>query len=716
MNRIQALREHLRALPVECVADVLSTLADGLRGLEPRYLAHRLSDLMHRPGALDTLTLPQRDLLKAAAEIAAPEPGEHGYDPALSVALRAMGHGESMTVDWLRVLELMDLPSGQSRRAAEAAIAGLTARALTWPTGGGDHHLVTGLVERFGNDRQRPPRVSDALDACYNLPEVRRVALALGVDPTRGRHLVQRDVVSVLTDPGRLRALFEAAPAGAKDLMKALAAHGGPMGTYCFVGGPPFEPKFRFRREGSGDPDTDWLAERGLIVPCPHEQEQAMLPLEVDDYLKERTPRPFAQSPPGFAAVPIDESLVHNEGRDALLGLLGSVDRLVGEVARAPLSLRKSGGITVRDQTRVAEVLGQPREHTALWIELAHRAGALARTEGNLTVDEPDSAWFRAGPAERLTALLRAWTDLPAVVTLGPDGRGAVPLQEEEPGVAPFRTGMLLALADLPEGYGTGINGEAVLEELARREFPEAEGLWWLFEAASWHRDAAMVGAERVRPFAHVVREAERVGVLAYGALTPVGRALSGSDAALTEALYELLPPVQETVRFQGDLTATVMGDPGDLAGTAPVHRRRPGRRWIRKRVAPVRHFGGQGPERGVHRRPPPRRAVRGGCGRFPAPDPGIPGQGHRSRARADPGGGLCQLCAVRGRGPGSRDGGRSSPARPTGALDRRHRPGQCETSGRDDRSAPEGGLHAGQGGRERRPSHRTRPLHGRGH
>lgn len=74
MDRIQALRESLRELPVERVTDALRTLDGGSGGVDPSHLSHRLSVRMHRPGVMDTLTCPQHELLKAAAEIAGPRP------------------------------------------------------------------------------------------------------------------------------------------------------------------------------------------------------------------------------------------------------------------------------------------------------------------------------------------------------------------------------------------------------------------------------------------------------------------------------------------------------------------------------------------------------------------------------------------------------------------------------------------------------------------
>lgn len=180
MNRTEALREHLRALLVDQVADALGTLGGGPDGLGPGPLHHRLSILSYRPEMVAEFTLTQCQLLRVADEIAVPEPGRGTYDPALTKALQSIGYGENLIVDWQRVLELMDVRGGEGRRVAEEMIAGLASQALTWPTGRGEYHLVTGVVETYGIGHQRPPLVSEALDTCYNVTEVRRVALAWG--------------------------------------------------------------------------------------------------------------------------------------------------------------------------------------------------------------------------------------------------------------------------------------------------------------------------------------------------------------------------------------------------------------------------------------------------------------------------------------------------------------------------------------------------------
>lgn len=566
MDRNEALLDHLRSLPTEQLADVLGTLDEAALRSATRGVLYRLTLVSERPGLANRLTTPHRQLLRAAAELADPQSGKRGYDPAMIAALNAIGHGEDMTVDWQRVLDRVGADSGERRRKAEAAVAELAAQALTWPSGRGDHHLALGLVQHYGECSARLPTVAEFFPRHYNVGEVRRVALALGIDPTRARSEVERDVVAALTDQARLSALFAAAPPGAVETAVQLAAQGAALGTFCFVGNGSYPPKYRFREGGSGDPDTDWLAEHGLLVP--YAAERAVLPKEVRDHLRDRVALPFTTEPPAFDGAPVDEVLVRDEGRAALLGFLGVVDRLVAEVGRSPLALRKSGGVTARDQKRLARAVGQTRERARLWIAIAVRAGALVMTDDAVTAADAGSGWFRAGPAERLAALLHAWMELPDAPTWWPEGTDpVVPLSQADSPAVPFRTGMLLALSGLSEKRGSGISGKALLDDLARGDLAAHEGLWWLFEAAAWHRAAADLDAQSVEPYVHIVREAELVGAIARGGLTPVGRALvrtnpEEGDPGLLDALRTLLPPEETTARFQGDLTATVMGTP----------------------------------------------------------------------------------------------------------------------------------------------------------
>jgi hypothetical protein len=88
-----------------------------------------------------------------------------------------------------------------------------------------------------------------------------------------------------------------------------------------------------------------------------------------------------------------------------------------------------------------------------------------------------------------------------------------------------------------------------------------------------------------------LIREAELLGALALGAVSPIGAALLADDAeALTDACRRLLPAASATARFGSDLTAVVAGTPSayllalldsaadrESAGTASVWRFSPG-------------------------------------------------------------------------------------------------------------------------------------------
>ncbi|MEU2744563.1 hypothetical protein ABZ656_57560 [Streptomyces sp. NPDC007095] len=91
------------------------------------------------------------------------------------------------------------------------------------------------------------------------------------------------------------------APAEARDLLDRLVAGPALLRTPCFTtqygryAGP--HSKFLFRTGGSGDPGTDWLAERGLVVPVG--TDLAELPYEVGRALRDDDARPaFHPAPP----------------------------------------------------------------------------------------------------------------------------------------------------------------------------------------------------------------------------------------------------------------------------------------------------------------------------------------------------------------------------------------------------------------------------------
>ncbi|MGC5411866.1 helicase-associated domain-containing protein, partial [Streptomyces sp. DT225] len=106
----------------------------------------------------------------------------------------------------------------------------------------------------------------------------------------------------------------------------------------------------------------------------------------------------------------------------------------------------------------------------------------------------------------------------------------------------------------------------------------------------AWHHPLAEQLPQDTTPFATAIREAELLGVVARGCLSPIGAALrtDGAEApeTLAAACERLLPAATRTARFGADLTAVVTGTPSarlaalldtvadkEVGGTASVWR-----------------------------------------------------------------------------------------------------------------------------------------------
>lgn len=567
MDRRTAFEHHLRSLDPERVADALSELPRELLEPAPRdTLVEVLS--MARPETLESLTAAQTDLLTAAAEAAEDDTAPRAATGTRDGAAILLGMGMGMLMDTGRLrnarvdreelLARIGASEGAARQSAQEALSRLLELLLLWPDGRGGYHLAGGLAETFARE-ETAPRLDPALTRAYGLPELRRIARALGLDPAGKRAAVQARVVARLTDREQVRALLEQAPPGAAGAARDLARQHAVLATHAFEGGGLYgEERYRFRDQGSGDPDTDWLAERGLLVPLA--PERAVLPREVAAALRSGAPQPFAAHPPAFTGVPVDEEAVAGQAQSALVAALGAADRLMAEIAGRPAALRKAGGLTVRDRKRLAGALEASPERTALWIELALAAGLLELRDQRLEATDQGRAWSGLEPAQRLVPLVQAWMPLPDVPTWIPQGREpATPGESFVYGAAPLRQGLVLALAGLPAGRGSGVGPAS----LAAQDEALSPLLAELLQAVLWHRPAARQIEELTPVLSNTLGEAELLGAVVNGAPTPLGRALARGGGAIHAALAHLLPPVERTARFQGDMTVTVTGSPG---------------------------------------------------------------------------------------------------------------------------------------------------------
>jgi hypothetical protein len=517
-------------------------------------------------------------------------PAQAGQDPAERAVPR------KQLLGWLA-----DGP--QQRAAAEAALERLAARALILPP-----HTTSVAVPMLFHQQVAELQglggpVDLLLSAAFNAPEIHRIAEGLGLPKERTRDAAQRRITALLGDAQRVRALAAEAPDEAQELLDKLAAGPALLRTHCFstqygyYSGP--NSKFLFRSGGSGDPGTDWLAARGLVVPVG--TDLAELPYEVGRALRDDDARPaFQPAPPPVTAVVALPRTAAGEAQSAASSTASRVELLLRATAAQPLSVRKAGGIAVRDTKRLAKAIGAPEQQARLWLDLAANADLIAphrdeapRPPGRsrkpaplpaarmLPTDRYDE-WLTASPADRLLPLLATWAITPEVFSYWPD-QDETPValvSPQDPAAVPLRHALLGALAALPPGHGLAPG---------RGGTPTPDAITELLACAQWFQPAlAGAGQETVARALATLNEAELLGVVAHGALTPVGHtvlalldagaarhypavpgagpdltdhpALATAVRAINEALSQLLPPPQTTARFQADLTATVTG------------------------------------------------------------------------------------------------------------------------------------------------------------
>lgn len=597
----------------------------GLRTL--RELAEHLLSDASVARALTELNIPQTQLLVAAAVLAqqvhGPLPaqvagieqrpmfetvGGWRYDaapePAPDPAVRAVPRA--------RLLDFLGL-RGAARSAAEATLQELADAVLVLPAAGGapvrDPVVVPNQLHRQAARLAGLGRpVDQLLSQAYQAAEVQRIhrGLALPIGP-RTREERQRAIVAVFSQPDQVRMLIAQAPPPARELLEQLTGRAPLLRTHCFDSrfGNHYgagSGTFVFRPGGSGDPGTDWLAERGMVIPVGHDL--AEVPYEVGLALRGDSARPsYRPAPPPLpseAAQHAPASAVQRGAQAAASSAIACAELLLRHVDDEPLSVRKAGGIAVRDTRRAAKHAGLDEQQARFWLDLAVNAGLLG-------VREPEPApsgrgrnrrpavpaapvlllptgcydrWLARTPAQRLLPLLATWATIPEVLTWWPDDDQDTPValvSPQDPVAVPLRRAVLEALAALPEGQGISTGTPQSLD--------------WLAQAAAWHRPAVLTDSrEPAEQLTATLAEAHLLGLAAHGALTPIGHAtlellragaaryypaipgagpslqhhprLADALDRLQRELDALLPAPTDKARFQADLTAVVAGAP----------------------------------------------------------------------------------------------------------------------------------------------------------
>ncbi|GAA1928038.1 hypothetical protein GCM10009753_72200 [Streptantibioticus ferralitis] len=524
------------------------------------------------------------------------EPGQFGYparaeqDPAERAVPR------EQLLDWLA-----DGP--EQRAAAEDALERLTTRALVLPAHAAKVSVPMLFHQQAAELQGLGGPVDSLLSAAFNAAEIHRISDGLGLPKARTRDVAKRQITALLSDPQQVREVAAGAPGEARELLDKLVAGPARLRTRCFTtqygyySGP--NSKFLFRPGGSGDPGTDWLAARGLVVPVG--TDLAELPYEVGRALRDDDARPAFQPapPPVTSLVPLPRTAA-GEAHSAAASAASRVELLLRTTAAQPLAVRKAGGIAVRDTKRLAKAISAPEQQTRLWLDLAANADLIAphRDEPSpargrnrrpgpppparmLPTDRYDD-WLAASPADRLLPLLATWAIIPEVFSYWPDAdeTPVALISPQDPVAVPLRHALLAALAQLPPRHGPAPDSGGT---------PTPKAVAELLACAEWFQPAiAGLGQDAVARALATLDEAGLLGVVAHGALTPVGHAvlallnagaarhfpaipgagpdltkhpqLAAAVQALAETLSQLLPPPQTTARFQADLTVTVTG------------------------------------------------------------------------------------------------------------------------------------------------------------
>ncbi|MER6127570.1 helicase C-terminal domain-containing protein [Streptomyces sp. NPDC001795] len=510
---------------------------------EPRSVGE-LADRLQRPGAvaqvLPRLSLPHLQVSEAIAAQA----------PTARDALA----------------ELLGAVDGERARGLDAALQTLADHALVWPDGEGLLRMVAPLRQAWdaplGLDAPLRQLLKDTTS-----DDLRRMLGSLGMKSGGTKQQRLADLVDHHSDRERIAELVARAPVATRKLLERRARTAPEQSEFIVFGAPGID----------SEPGSRWALERGLLVQDRRGYGSARMPAEVALALRGPGWRaPFDPAPPDVPTVSVTPAEVNREATAAAMAFGAHAASVLTVCAASPPARLKTGGLGARELSRLGKASRCDDIVVRIVLETAYAAGLLARDGDRVTATEGYDAWAEQEPADQLAVLLQAWRTLRLAPgqARGEDGKSLPALAGTPPcgGCLQAREGLLTATARLP--VGQGVKSHADLGPLV-----------------AWHRPLADPLPQDSTPFATVIREAELLGVLTRGALSPIGTALLSTRPdevakALTAACRRLLPAATAAARFGADLTAVVTGTPSarlttlldsvadrEAGGTAPVWR-----------------------------------------------------------------------------------------------------------------------------------------------
>jgi XPB/Ssl2-like helicase family protein len=514
VQTVVALSAHLRALAEDELSGLIRARRDVTIEPVPKtvdQLAERLLHPSSMAAACALLTLPQLQVAEAAA---------------------ALGDGCTVT----RLAGLLGVQEDDPDLAE--ALGRLTKLVLVWPRPGG--LAAAHLHEMWPHPLDLGTRAADLL-VTRTLTELRKLVKLYGI---ASAGLSKDELISALVgrlaQPDKVRVMVAEAPADVQDQLRGLARQpvtgfGRPV---VLFGSPPVA--------------LPWAVERGLLVRSAWNSNE--MPLEVALALRDDVRAPFQPRPPVLSLSPIGPASVQREAAAAASETLAAITAVVEAMSAGPVPLLKTGGLGLRELRRLAKVSGQDEDRTRLTIELLAAGGLTEASQDGLSPSTVYDQFAAAEPAQQLLEVMEDWLTMPSCPLAPPDSTGPAARllywdEREELILTGLRAlTMRTLLTAVPEGQSTD---PAAL----------AARLSWQSPVLTTQDDEDDEDLQR-----HVTgiwREAHRLGLLAHGSVTTLGRSLFTGDPDDTRRQAEaMLPRPHDRVLLQNDLTAVVPGVP----------------------------------------------------------------------------------------------------------------------------------------------------------
>jgi Helicase conserved C-terminal domain len=535
---VTSLAEWLAADPVR-VTEVLQRRPDVANGTPPKTI-EELARRLELPGSIAVLA-------------------ERLPRPHLQVmeAAQAMGWGASRS----ELSSLLARTDPEHDTLLSAVLDDLSDYAVLWPGTDGRLHVAAGVGDLwpFPLGLSYSARL---LLQTLTIHELRQIAVCQGLrTPPSQRADLERAVAQRLSDPQWVRdRVAEASPEISAPIIELAQPDADDPQVL-----DDDELYYQMRRGGRGSAAFDaflarqaayqWAAGLGLLLGKQYAHDWQM-PAEVALALRGDTYRaPFHPRRPAYLPLPADPRSVAAASASAATEFHQEALAVLDVVARQELPLAKSGGLAVRDLTRLAKTAVVEPMAARMTLELAAAAGLITTDTGVISTTRQFLRWRSEEAARRYAELLFAWWHLPYA-----------PSQKETPDGKAIRA----LYQPLLEMNGD-LARQAVISSLWGQPADEAVDFETFQTTLLWDRPILeYVSPPGTKPWAHAWAEAESLGLIAMGALTELGRAVpAAKPPELVPLISTLLPASSDSAIFGSDLTVMVLGSP-----TARVSRR----------------------------------------------------------------------------------------------------------------------------------------------